>query len=62
MPKAKRLEELGVELVEGDLDQLDTVRKGLSGTYRFFASLTWKERGPSRKIWQGRNLAEAAYA
>jgi hypothetical protein len=32
LPKAKRLEELGVELVEGDLDQLDTVRKGLSVT------------------------------
>jgi uncharacterized protein YbjT (DUF2867 family) len=36
-PTAKRLEELGAELVVGDLDQPDRVRKGLSGAYSVFA-------------------------
>jgi uncharacterized protein YbjT (DUF2867 family) len=61
-PRGAMLRELGAELVEGDLDDLISVRNALTGSYGVFAVLTWVEEGPAGEMRQGRNLADAAKA
>ncbi|MBI0583898.1 MAG: NmrA/HSCARG family protein [Methanomassiliicoccus sp.] len=61
-PEAKRLEDLGAELVRGDLDDPERIRKDMSGAYGVFAVLTWKEEGAQGEVRQGRNIADAAKA
>jgi uncharacterized protein YbjT (DUF2867 family) len=59
-PEAQRLRELGADIVEGDLDDPDRIRKDIDGAYGVFAVLTWKEEGPAGEIKQGKILADAA--
>jgi uncharacterized protein YbjT (DUF2867 family) len=59
-PEAKRLTDLGAEIVEGNLDDPAQIRKDINGCYGVFAVLTWKEEGPAGEVEQGKHLADAA--
>jgi uncharacterized protein YbjT (DUF2867 family) len=59
-PVAKVLENLGAEIVEGNLDDPGQIRRDIDGCYGVFAVLTWREEGPQGEISQGRNLTDAA--
>lgn len=58
--RADELRAMGVELIEGDLEDPDTFRKGLEGVHGVFAVLTYVEGGAAAEVRQGRNLADAA--
>lgn len=59
-PEAERLRDLGADIVEGDLDDPERIRKDIEGAYGVFAVLTWKEEGPAGEVKQGKILADAA--
>ena len=58
--RAKDLEAMGVELVDGDLEEPGSLRQGLKGSYGVFAALTYVEGGAEAELRQGKNLADAA--
>ena len=58
-PEAERLRDLGADIVEGDLDDPERIRKDIEGAYGVFAVLTWKEEGPAGEVKQGKILADA---
>ena len=61
-PYAKHLAEKGIEVVQGDLNDLGSLDNALDGVCGVFAVHTWAEDGISGEVAQGRNLADAAKA
>jgi uncharacterized protein YbjT (DUF2867 family) len=61
-PAAKHLTERGAEVVKGDLDDCDSVRRALSGCYGVYAVQTFWEVGVEGEIRQGKALADDAKA
>jgi uncharacterized protein YbjT (DUF2867 family) len=59
-PKAKVLAELGAEIVQGDLDDRDSIDRALTGVYGVFSVQNFWETGAEREIQQGIQLANAA--
>ena len=57
--KAKTLEETGVELIKGDLDDPESLRKHLDDLYGIFSVQTF-DRGVKKEIEQGKRLADLA--
>lgn len=57
--RAKALQDLGVELITGDLDDPESFRKHLSKAYGIFSVQTF-ERGTKKEIEQGKRLADLA--
>ena len=60
--EAKRLEDLGAEMVEGNLDDPAKIRQDLNGCYGVFAVLTPFVEGAAGESRQGKILADAAKA
>ena len=60
--RARELEERGVEMVEGDLNDLETLRPAVSGVDGVFAVTNFWTEGYDRQVRQGKNIAEAAKA
>jgi len=59
--KARALAELGAEVVEADLDDLDSVTKALEGAYGAYCVTNfWEHLSPEKEVAQAANLAEAA--
>ena len=61
-PGSKRLEDLGAEMVEGNLDDPVKISRDLNGCYGVFAVLTPFGEGVVGEIRQGKILADAAKA
>ena len=57
---ARNLQELGAEVVRGDLSDTATLAPALAGVYGVFAVLDWHEDGIEAEIKMGRNLVDAA--
>ena len=59
--KAQALAGLGAEVVSGDIDNEDSVRKTLEGAYgAFFVTFFWEHFSPDKENAQVRNMANAA--
>ena len=59
-PAAELLKELGVEIVEGNLDDRGSVERALDGVYGVFSVQNFWETGAEREVAQGVGLAAAA--
>lgn len=59
-PSARNLAELGVEVIQGDLDNRSSLDRALKDVYGVFSVQNFWETGAAREITQGKTLAEAA--
>lgn len=59
---ARELELLGADMVEGDLDDRDSLDRAVEGCYGVFSVQQFWEHGVDGEVRQGRNLADAAAA
>ena len=57
---AKSLAEQGAEVVAGDFDDIDSLKKAVSDTYGVFSVQNFWEVGAEREIQQGKNIANVA--
>jgi uncharacterized protein YbjT (DUF2867 family) len=61
--KAKALSSKGVEVVEADLDDVESLKKAFKGTYGAFCVTNyWEHYSPEKENQQVKNMAEAAKA
>lgn len=59
--KAKALAALGAEVVQADLDDLDSLKNAFNGVYGAFCVTNfWEHFTPQKELAQAKNLAEAA--
>lgn len=59
--KAKALANLGAEVVEADVDNIDSLRRAFAGAYGAFCiTFFWEHLSPEKETAQGRGLAQAA--
>jgi uncharacterized protein YbjT (DUF2867 family) len=58
--KAQELAKLGAEVVQGDLDNLESVRKAVNGAWGVFAIQNTWEAGVEKEEEQGKNFAKIA--
>lgn len=59
--KSKELASMGAELFEGDIDNVDSLRKSLQGAYgAFFVTFFWTHFSPEKEMNEARSMAEAA--
>jgi uncharacterized protein YbjT (DUF2867 family) len=59
--KAAELARLGAEVVEADLDDLDSLRRAFHGAYGAYCVTNfWEHFSPEREILQAANMAQAA--
>src|SRR5579871_1399609 len=59
-PPAQALAARGVEVVAGNLDDIDSIAKAMAGVDGAFSVQNWWETGATREIQQGKNVADAA--
>jgi len=61
--KAKELEQLGAEVIAGDVDDPESVRKAMEGAYgAFCVTFYWAHFSPEKEMAQLKTMAEAAKA
>lgn len=59
--KAKELERLGAEVVAGDIDDLESLKKVLEGAYgAYFVTFFWAHFSAEKEIAEAKNMALAA--
>ncbi|WP_340102446.1 NmrA/HSCARG family protein [Rhodohalobacter sp. 8-1] len=59
--KAKALTSLGAEVVEADLDDLESLKKAFHGAYgAYCVTFFWDHMSPEKELKQAENMAEAA--
>jgi uncharacterized protein YbjT (DUF2867 family) len=59
--KAKELKKLGAEVVSGNIDEVDTIKKAFEGAYgAYCVTFYWAHLSPEREISNAHNLAVAA--
>lgn len=59
--KARRLAALGAEVVAADIDDVESLKRGLAGAYgAFCVTFYWAHMSPEREFAQASNLADAA--
>jgi uncharacterized protein YbjT (DUF2867 family) len=59
--KAKRLLDLGAEIVEADLDDKESLKRAFEGAYgAFCVTFFWEHFSPEKEKTQAKNMAEAA--
>ena len=59
--KAKELAAMGAELVEGDIDNMDSLKKSLQGAYgAFFVTFFWAHFSAEKETAEAKNFAQAA--
>jgi len=61
--KAKALAEAGAEVVQGDVDDVDSVHRAFDGAYgAFCVTFFWDHFSPEREMGEAKTMAEAAKA
>ena len=58
--RAQQLAGLGIDMVKGDFDDVDSLNSATQGVYGVFSVQNFWEHGKQGEIRQGRNLADAA--
>ncbi|MEO6706342.1 MAG: NmrA/HSCARG family protein [Ginsengibacter sp.] len=59
--KAKELSERGAEVVAGDIDDIESIKRVLAGAYgAFFVTFFWAHYSPEKEMAQAKNMAAAA--
>ena len=59
--KAKALGALGAEVVAGDIDNMESLKKALQGAYgAYFVTFFWAHFSPEKELAEARNMAQAA--
>jgi uncharacterized protein YbjT (DUF2867 family) len=58
--RARQLAGLGIEMVKGDFDDMDSLNRAAQGVYGVFSVQNFWEHGKQGEIRQGSNLADAA--
>ncbi len=61
-PTAKALAEQGVELVHGNLNDIESLKAAMNGVYGVFSVQQFWETGFDMEVQQGKNVADAAKA
>jgi uncharacterized protein YbjT (DUF2867 family) len=60
-PAARALAERGAEVVEADLDDVDSLARAFDGAYGAFCVTSfWEHYSPEKEMAQAKNMAEAA--
>lgn len=60
--RARRVAALGAEMVQGDLENLESLDRALEGVWGVFAMTDFWEHGYEGEVRQGRNIIDAAKA
>ena len=59
--KSKELAAMGAELISGDIDDPESLKKALQGAYgAFFVTFFWAHFSPEKEMSEARNMAQAA--
>jgi uncharacterized protein YbjT (DUF2867 family) len=59
--KAKELAKLGAEVVDGDIDDMESLKKAFKGAYgAYCVTFFWNHFSPEKELEQARSMAEAA--
>ena len=59
--KAKELAKMGAEVVAGDVDDVQSLKRALRGAYgAFFVTFFWAHYSPEKEMAEAKNMAEAA--
>ena len=59
--KSKELAKMGAELMAGDIDDVQSLKKALQGAYgAFFVTFFWAHFSPEKELKEAENMAEAA--
>ncbi|HEY3370515.1 MAG TPA: NmrA/HSCARG family protein [Prolixibacteraceae bacterium] len=59
--KAKELAHMGAEVVAGEIDDLQSIKRALTGAYgAYFVTFFWAHFSPEKEKEEARNMAEAA--
>lgn len=60
-PKAKELAEMGAEMIKGDIDDDDALKRLLDGAYgAYFVTFFWAHFSPEKEMAEAKRMAEAA--
>jgi len=59
-PKAQELSSKGVEVLRGDMDDLESLKNALKGVYGVYSVQDFWSVGARREVAQGKNMADAA--
>jgi uncharacterized protein YbjT (DUF2867 family) len=61
--KSKELAAMGAEVVAGDIDDIDSLKRSLQGAYgAYFVTFFWDHFSPEKELTEARNMAQAAQA
>ena len=61
--KAKELAKLGAEVVAGDIDDIESLKKAFAGAYgAYCVTFFWAHFSPEKELAEARNMAQAAKA
>lgn len=59
--KAKQLAQLGAEVVAGEIDDMESMRRVLKGAYgAYFVTFFWTHFSPEKEMAEAKNMAQAA--
>ena len=59
--KAKQLAKMGAEVVTGEIDDMQSIKRVLSGAYgAYFVTFFWEHFSPEKEKAQAKNMAQAA--
>ena len=59
--KSKELASMGAELVAGDIDNVESLKKALQGSYgAYFVTFFWAHFSPEKELEEAGNMAQAA--
>ena len=59
--KAKELEKLGAEVVEADIDDVESLKRAFHGAHgAFCVTFFWEHMSPEKELAQAKNMADAA--
>jgi uncharacterized protein YbjT (DUF2867 family) len=59
-PKIHKLKEQGIEILEGDLDDFDSLTHAMNGCYGVFSVINFQDGGVAKEEERGKRVADAA--
>jgi len=59
-PKIHKLKEQGIEIMEGDLDDFDSLTHAMNGCYGVFSVINFQDGGVAKEEARGKRVADAA--
>lgn len=59
---AQKLSESGVEVVQGDMDDVESLKRAARGVHGVYSVQDFWTVGPKREVQQGKNMADAAHS